>query len=865
MPRQHDLVRRGAADRNPLRGLDWENIDGAVVEAGGAVIDAVTQIRDGLIQWIKETTGIDLSGIAEFSDAIFEALASALNLSEGGAAVLALLEGLITLDPRSFLDKLAGLFGGGSGLELPAIFTGLGEMFGGLTPGGQFDASKLIGQLPTAIVSFLRAIFGGLLGNIELGQLWKPLAGQERNWLGTFDDPESVPTGDGFEHDATVGRTRLGSAKLTFDGAEHVRMSDPIDAAPGQQLDLGGYVRFDGYTGTGAPAVGLRALAYNAGDQLIGSQVIGTATPPGATSADFETEMTTSWTAPANAAYVYVRMEGYAAGTAGTAHFDDLWLRKPAQSLPQQWVEGLTGALSNLGDGISDAWNFVQNVIDKFMNGRGILGSLFSLGHFETEVAKVFGPGSAIPGNAIADLGGLLGLLLPKNDHQSLLNRLGGGSGTVVGQLPTLPDIIGAVSSGANGGNLGGGNPLTDLWNNLFGLHQAAQSALTSAAAANTQLASQQQETESGEAGVSYGTTFGGGNEAALGGPWTSSDVVIKNGYAGLRDTATTNGSNYLAKTSNTASRDDYVVAVVLGDQGDAANTRIITRADTAFTAGVYVNINKSGLAIGRWTGSGATLTQWAAVSVNVAGGAAIRVRAVGKQYTVMLNGVDVLSYTDTATTAPFGAAYRSAGFTLGTDTGFFGFRYYSFRLASFMLADYNPPGASTMDSWRLSRASNTDVALSIGAGASGVLPSSFLTTNAFSTGVSVSNLGKGEVTIAKAGHYWISFGAMSHMQSWATDGYPASGSTRSAWTASDWCLYVNGAITSGAIGAGTPFPVYLNAGDVVAPGVVNGGMGTGVGDKNGQTTGAVTPSVWNMNHTDLSGPAHFSGVYMGA
>ncbi len=374
---------------------------------------------------------------------VVKALRDLLDTDDDGQIELEDLLGVFT--GRGVLDALASLWGGGAGLPFAQVFAGLGAMFGGLTPGGQFDASKLIGQLPAGIVSFLRAIFGGLLGNIELGQLIRPNAGQERNWLGTFDDPESVPPGDGFEHDATVGRTRPGSAKLTFDGAAHLRTSEPIDAAPAQPMDLGGYVRFDGYTGTGGPAVALRVLAYNAGDQLIGSQQIGTVTPSGPTSANFETVMQTLWTAPANTAYVYVRMEGLAAGTAGTAHFDDLWLRKPAQSLPQEWVNGLVSALSNLGDGISDAWDFVQNVIDKFMNGRGILGSLFSLSHFETEVAKVFGPGSSIPQGNVDGLGGALAALLPKTDWTKFLNGFtdAGNNGTAPSTgIPALDGLI---------------------------------------------------------------------------------------------------------------------------------------------------------------------------------------------------------------------------------------------------------------------------------------------------------------------------------------------------------------------------------------------------------------------------------------
>lgn len=321
-------------------------------------------------------------------------------------------------------------------------------LFAFLRPDGKIDAGKLFGELPQHILGVITALVSKFTGGlIELGQLYKPAAGQERNWLESFDKPESVPAGDGFEHDATVGRTRLGSAKLTFDGAEHVRTSDPIEVAAGQALDIGGYVRFDGYTGTGGPAVALRVLAYNAGDQLIGSQQIGTVTPSGATSADFETVMQTSWTAPANTAYVYVRMEGLAAGTAGTAHFDDLWLRMPAQSLPQQWIEGLTGALSNLGDGISDAWNFVQNVIDKFMNGRGILGSLFSLSHFETEVAKVFGPGSSIPQGNVDGLGGALAALLPKSDWTKFLTGFTDAGNNGTAPSTGIPDLDGLINS----------------------------------------------------------------------------------------------------------------------------------------------------------------------------------------------------------------------------------------------------------------------------------------------------------------------------------------------------------------------------------------------------------------------------------
>lgn len=171
-------------------------------------------------------------------------------------------------------------------------------------------------------------------------------------------------------------------------------------------------------------------------------------------------------------------------------------------SIPQQAVAGLQGALSSINSYIQDLVNAILRAI------RGI----------------------PVVGGTLADIiAEVSGLQQKATTAQSTANAA--QSTATAAQADTV-NIIGAVKEGAQGGNLTSGNPLTDLWNNMFGLHQAAQSALTSAAAANTQLASQQQETESGEAGVSYGTTFGGGNEAALGGPWTSSDVVIKNGLS---------------------------------------------------------------------------------------------------------------------------------------------------------------------------------------------------------------------------------------------------------------------------------------------------------------------------------------------
>ncbi|WP_205124358.1 hypothetical protein [Tsukamurella asaccharolytica] len=422
MPRAHDRVPI-ALDRNPLVGLVPE--PGKLPKLNPVdFVESVIKIITDNIERIP-LIGPVVSGLAKL-----------IGLTDDGA-LINLLKGLVSLDPRKFLDGLAGMFGGGAGLGLPAILSGLNGMFGGLRADGGLDASKLFGALPTGIMNAIRGLFSFLGGNVELGQLIRATPGLEKNWLPPFDTAESIKADDWWSWDGTVGRTKPGSAKCRLDGVEHVQTSDPIDVVPGQQLSLGGYLRWSNFTGTGGPAFILRVLAFDAGDQLVGSAQIGAVTPSVATSTNFETMVATSWTAPANAAYVRVRMECTAAATGGTVNWDDLWLRKPAQSLPQEWINGLVSKLSNLTSGIADAWNFAQSIIDTIMNGFGQFGSGFSLNHLLSQLGN-------IPQNAIAGLGGVLGGLLPKTDWTSFLNgfKAAGNNGTAPSTGSSLIDDV---------------------------------------------------------------------------------------------------------------------------------------------------------------------------------------------------------------------------------------------------------------------------------------------------------------------------------------------------------------------------------------------------------------------------------------
>ncbi|MGZ9829852.1 hypothetical protein ACXYTP_23345 [Tsukamurella ocularis] len=364
-------------------------------------------------------------------------------------------------------------------------------LFGFLRSDGMIDASKLFGELPAVMLqAILSLASGGLLGNVELGQLWRPAAGQERNWFEPFDTVDSIKTDTdpNWFWDGVVGRTAPGSAGCTLDGSEHVQTSEPIEAAPGQPLDLGARLRWDEFTGTGGAAFIFRVLAYNAGDQLLGSQVIGSVTPSGADAPDFEAGMSGTWAPPTNTAYVRGRMECTAAGTGGTVHWDDLWLRKPAQNLPQDWITNLPQDLANL-------LGWIESLLDNALGGLDlpIVGSLFDkitalgngLNDFQADTdltASVLdtlrgdllsAPASVIgslPQSLVSGLTGSLSNLLPKTQFDSFLSGLGTSAGTGAGGSTGIPGIDDAL----------------DFVGGLFGKADTAQ---TTATTVNNQVA----------------------------------------------------------------------------------------------------------------------------------------------------------------------------------------------------------------------------------------------------------------------------------------------------------------------------------------------------------------------------------------
>lgn len=164
MPRVFDLHRRGVRDRDPLAGLlNYNDLDDVIRDAGGKIRDRITAMRDGIVEFIRDTTGIDLSDGVAFIDGIVAEISGRFGvdletLGQTLSDLLAWFQGIgadladpqefldrLAAAPRDLLDRLAALFGGAPGLPPIDVFGGLQAMFAGLNPDGEFDPAKVLG------------------------------------------------------------------------------------------------------------------------------------------------------------------------------------------------------------------------------------------------------------------------------------------------------------------------------------------------------------------------------------------------------------------------------------------------------------------------------------------------------------------------------------------------------------------------------------------------------------------------------------------------------------------------------------------------------------------------------------------------
>ncbi|QIN93610.1 minor tail protein [Gordonia phage DumpsterDude] len=341
MPRVVDLHPRSRADKDPLQGLlDFTDLDKTIETSGNRIRDALNKVRDDFIEWLREVTGIDLSGALAFTDWLFEEIRSRVGVDLENLA--ALLEDLGDLDLASLLDAVRGDYDG--------------------------DNSVLLGIQSS--IGTLRSLAAGIVApwripQLTLSQLTAQPSPNLLTGFGDFADGSTLD-GDGvWTWDGDVGKTTPGSARTTADGTPRVLTSEAIAVSAGQQLECSGWVRWQGASGSGA-CMQLLVVPYVGAAAQTPVVISNIVVPPGTVGVSSQSDLAGSYVVAANVTAVRVRLTAEAAMTAGTVWWDDVVLRKTATSLPQQWISGLVDGLGDLWDGVENVATIITQIADIF-------------------------------------------------------------------------------------------------------------------------------------------------------------------------------------------------------------------------------------------------------------------------------------------------------------------------------------------------------------------------------------------------------------------------------------------------------------------------------------------------------------------
>lgn len=425
------------------------------------------------------------SGLASKPDAKDIAVSVATDLRE---FVTALLASLKNGDPSPILEWLTESAGDWVG-DFPDWALGIGANFVDLLTafqGTYTGADPALGTIQTIV----QALRGGLTGLIDwsripqlsLSQLTNQPGPNLLTGFGDFADEDTMDGGGDWTWDGTVGG---GSARTTGSGARKVLTSELVAVSEGQQMTAAGKVQWAAAAGTGA-AMQLIVMPF-VGDAAQTEVVISNITSPPASSSGNFVALSGSYTPAAGVTGVRVRITAEAALTAGTVWWDDVTLRKVATSLPQQFISGLTDALGDLGgwikdliekltgqarssieDAINDALTF-GNQLKTILSG-GSVGSplpnlagavVGSLQTMLTQIGDLFAGAAVTPINAIV---------------QGVKDWIASLTGWKSATTTKSDNIIDAITKAANGNGVGS-NPLTSLFNAVFGVKSTADTA----------------------------------------------------------------------------------------------------------------------------------------------------------------------------------------------------------------------------------------------------------------------------------------------------------------------------------------------------------------------------------------------------
>lgn len=737
---------------------------------------------------------------------------------------------------------------------------------------GWTDDIPILGDIIQIVKDFLNGnSFPGVLSISRIANIIQDLI----NGAGEFLTAESVTDNPYFDWDSvTPGFISGGSIRATANGTQQVLRTEPFEVFPGQTLELRAASQWTGASATaGSNPVKVGFTPFDADGNPLTDVIRGSLQPSGDHGWQW-IPVADKWPVPAGVKYVSQLLILDAGATAGTFRFSnasawasnllDLGLVKDLREM----VDAIGGVVNSEAANIEDRLQAIT--ADGKITASEIVGliqqaQVSGLAIMQTVINQIL---DILNGNIVTPINSLVQGVkdwfgLNQNKTQKLTSGGNLTTADVTGTfdmsrvddlVDNLGNILSGVKDGADGVGTGTTGAIGDRINqakdSLLALLGLSQDALKSAIAAQTTLQEQETEQNTGD-GNSYSFVFSGADGAALNATdWTTGptpgDITIRgdSGYAGVK-----NGNPdgyYFASPNYTYATDGQSASFVLGNtQNGNYYSGVFIRCNADRTTGAYCLAKEGEVRVGKFTRSGTSWTFATPMTFqgglsSVKQGARIEIRCSGNNFFVRVNGKPVTSATDVSGAIAAGPDYRYAMFCVQRATSWF--TYDSYRIAAFAMSDYSPSGGSATlsNAWSLTRSSTSGFTYTDPITAAGLLPASFFTFTDYANGATITDLGRGAVTVDQAGLYKLATTCRP---------YSAKGPVTP-----HWCLYRNDVQVTGAIGPGAEFEILLNAGDKIQPALI-------VVDYDVRSNGSTgSETVVSRTITQVFGVASFTG-----
>lgn len=737
---------------------------------------------------------------------------------------------------------------------------------------GWTDDIPILGDIIQIVKDFLNGnSFPGVLSISRIANIIQDLI----YGAGEFLTAESVTDNPYFDWDSvTPGFISGGSIRATANGTQQVLRTEPFEVFPGQTLELRAASQWTGASATaGSNPVKVGFTPFDADGNPLADVIRGSLQPSGDHGWQW-IPVADKWPVPAGVKYVSQLLILDAGATAGTFRFSnasawasnllDLGLVKDLREM----VDAIGGVVNSEAANIEDRLQAIT--ADGKITASEIVGliqqaQVSGLAIMQTVINQIL---DILNGNIVTPINSLVQGVkdwfgLNQNKTQKLTSGGNLTTADVTGTfdmsrvddlVDNLGNILSGVKDGADGVGTGTTGAIGDRINqakdSLLALLGLSQDALKSAIAAQTTLQEQETEQNTGD-GNSYSFVFSGADGAALNATdWTTGptpgDITIRgdSGYAGVK-----NGNPdgyYFASPNYTYASDGQSASFVLGNtQNGNYYSGVFIRCNADRTTGAYCLAKEGEVRVGKFTRSGTSWTFATPMTFqgglsSVKQGARIEIRCSGNNFFVRVNGKPVTSATDVAGTIAAGPDYRYAMFCVQRATSWF--TYDSYRIAAFAMSDYSPSGGSATlsNAWSLTRSSTSGFTYTDPITSAGLLPASFFTFTDYANGATITDLGRGAVTVDQAGLYKLATTCRP---------YSAKGPVTP-----HWCLYRNDVQVTGAIGPGAEFEILLNAGDKIQPALI-------VVDYDVRSNGSTgSETIVSRTITQVFGVASFTG-----